>query len=84
MSTVEKGNINAATSSVAIDETTYILLKFKAAEILDTRKHYKILENYIMANNIETEGLFYEMALVSTSISPTEKEYIRRIEIKKK
>jgi len=42
------------------------------------------LENYIKANNIETEGLFYEMALVSTSIPPTEKEYIRRIEIKKK
>ena len=44
MSAVENCNINAATSSVAIDETTYILLKFKAAEILDTHKHYKILD----------------------------------------
>ena len=41
---VENGGVNAATSSVAIDETVYILLKFKAAEILDTHKHYKILD----------------------------------------
>ena len=47
-------------------------------------KYYKILEEYIKDNDIETEGLFYEIALVSTSISSAEKEYIRRIEIKKK
>ena len=44
LSAVEHGNINAVTSSIAIDETAYILLKFKAAEILDTYKHYKILD----------------------------------------
>lgn len=42
---VEKGDINAATSSIVTDETVYILLKFKAAEILDTNKHYKILKS---------------------------------------
>ncbi len=42
---VEKGEINAVTSYVAIDETAYILLKFKAAEILGTDKHYKILDS---------------------------------------
>lgn len=41
---IENGNINAATSSIAIDETAYILLKFKAAEILNTDRHYKILD----------------------------------------
>ena len=40
---VEKGGINAATSSITIDETVYILLKFKAAEILNTDRNYKIL-----------------------------------------
>lgn len=34
LSTVENGGISAVTSSIVIDETTYILLKFKAAEIL--------------------------------------------------
>ena len=56
MSTVEKGNINAATSSVAIDETTYILLKFKAAEILDTHKHYKILDALRHDRNVFNEA----------------------------
>ncbi|MCG7847612.1 MAG: hypothetical protein MIO93_00325 [ANME-2 cluster archaeon] len=42
MSAIENCNINASTSSVAIDEITYILLKFKAVEILDTHKHYKV------------------------------------------
>lgn len=42
---VENGEINAVTSYVAIDETAYILLKFKAAEILGTDKHYKILDS---------------------------------------
>lgn len=42
---VEKGEINAVTSSIAIDETAYILLKFKAAEILNTDRHYKILDS---------------------------------------
>lgn len=44
LNSVENGEINAATSSIAIDETVYILLKFKAAEILDTDRHYKILD----------------------------------------
>jgi predicted nucleic acid-binding protein len=39
LSAVEKGYINAVTSSIAIDEIAYILLKFKAAEILNTDKH---------------------------------------------
>lgn len=42
---IERGDIKAATSSIVTDETVYILLKFKAAEILDTNKHYKILES---------------------------------------
>ncbi len=45
LSSVERGEINAVTSYVAIDETAYILLKFKAAEILGTDKHYKILDS---------------------------------------
>jgi predicted nucleic acid-binding protein len=45
LSAVEKGYINAVTSSIAIDETAYILLKFKAAEILNTDRHYKILSS---------------------------------------
>lgn len=45
LNTVEKGKINAVTSSIAIDETAYILLKFKAAEILGTDRHYKILDS---------------------------------------
>lgn len=44
LNSVENGEINAFTSSIAIDETVYILLKFKAAEILDTNRHYKILD----------------------------------------
>ncbi len=56
MSTVENGNINAATSSVVIDETTYILLKFKAAEILDTHKHYKILDALRHDRNVFDEA----------------------------
>jgi len=44
LNAVEKRDINAITSSIAIDETAYILLKFKAAEILDTDKHYRILD----------------------------------------
>ncbi|KCZ73171.1 putative nucleic acid-binding protein, contains PIN domain [Candidatus Methanoperedens nitroreducens] len=43
LNAVEKGEMNAVTSSIAIDETAYILLKFKAAEILNTDRHYKIL-----------------------------------------
>lgn len=43
LNSVEKGKINAVTSSIAIDEIVYILLKFKAAEIMDTDKHYDIL-----------------------------------------
>ncbi len=45
LNTVEKGKINAVTSSIAVDETAYILLKFKAAEILGTDRHYKILDS---------------------------------------
>ncbi len=44
LNSVENCEINAVTSSIAIDETVYILLKFKAAEILDTDRHYKILD----------------------------------------
>jgi len=61
----------------------YLTIYFKGKRE-SSPKYYKILEKYIKDNNIETEGLFYEIALVSTSISHTEKEYIRRIEIKKK
>jgi DNA-binding transcriptional MerR regulator/effector-binding domain-containing protein len=61
----------------------YLIIYFKGKRE-ESPKYYKILEKYIRNNNIETEGLFYEMALVSTSISSVEKEYIRRIEIKKK
>ena len=44
LNSVENGEVNAITSSIAIDETVYILLKFKAAEILGTDRHYKILD----------------------------------------
>lgn len=64
-------------------EGEYLTIYFKGKRD-DSPKYYKILERYIKDNNIETEGLFYEIALVSTSISHAEKEYIRRIEIKKK
>lgn len=59
----------------------YLTLYFKGKRN-QSPKYYKILEKYIKDNKIETQGLFYEMALVSTSISSTEKEYIRVIEIK--
>lgn len=61
----------------------YLSIYFKGKRE-DSPKYYKILERYIKENKIETEGLFYEIALVSTSTSSVEKEYIRRIEIKKK
>ncbi|MCS5420668.1 MULTISPECIES: MerR family transcriptional regulator [Psychrilyobacter] len=61
----------------------YLTIYFKGKRE-NSPKYYKILEKYIKDNEIETEGLFYEMALVITSISSTEKQYIRRIEIKKK
>ncbi len=56
LSTVEKGDINAVTSSIVIDETTYILLKFKAAEILNTDKHYKILDALRHDRNVFDEA----------------------------
>ena len=40
---VEKGDIKATTSSLAIEETTFILLKFKSGEILKTDRHYDII-----------------------------------------
>ncbi len=52
----EKGEINAVTSYVAIDETAYILLKFKAAEILGTYKHYKILDSLRHEKNVFDEA----------------------------
>lgn len=61
----------------------YLMIYFKGKRE-SSPKYYKILEKYIKDNNIETEGLFYEIALVSTAILHTEKEYIRKIEIKKK
>lgn len=61
----------------------YLTIYFKGKRE-DSPKYYKIMEKYIKNNKIETEGLFYEIALVSTSVSSAEKEYIRRIEIKKK
>lgn len=45
LNAVEVGEISAVTSSIAIDETAYILLKFKASEILGTDRHYKILDS---------------------------------------
>jgi predicted nucleic acid-binding protein len=56
LNTVEKGEINAVTSCVAIDETAYILLKFKAAEILGTDKHYKILDSLRHDRNVFDEA----------------------------
>ncbi|MEI6857104.1 MerR family transcriptional regulator [Psychrilyobacter sp.] len=61
----------------------YLTIYFKEKRE-ESPKYYKILEKYIVDNKIEIEEFFYEMALVSTSISSTEKEYIRMIEIKKK
>jgi len=61
----------------------YLTIYFKGKRE-NSPKYYKILEKYIKDKNIETEGLFYEIALVIPSISSVEKEYIRRIEIKKK
>lgn len=61
----------------------YLTIYFKGKR-KESPKYYKFLEKYIKNNKIETEGLFYEMALVNTPISSTENEYIRRIEIKKK
>jgi len=62
LNTVEKGDINAVTSSIAIDETAYILLKFKAAEILNTDKHYKILDS--LRNDKEVFDEAWEVAQV--------------------
>lgn len=59
----------------------YLTIYFKGKRE-DSPKYYKIMERYIKDNNIGTEGPFYEIALVSTSVSSVEKEYIRRIEIK--
>jgi len=59
----------------------YLTIYFKGKR-KDSPKYYKILERYIKNNNIETEDFFYEIALRSISISPLEKEYIRKIEIK--
>lgn len=59
----------------------YLTIYFKGKR-KDSPRYYKILEKYIEDNKIETEGFFYEIALVSIPISSTEKEYIRRIEIK--
>jgi len=56
LNSVEKGEINAVTSYVAIDETAYILLKFKAAEILGTDKHYKILDSLRHDKNVFDEA----------------------------
>jgi predicted nucleic acid-binding protein len=56
LNTVEKGKINAVTSSIAIDETAYILLKFKAAEILGTDRHYKILDSLRHDKNVFDEA----------------------------
>ncbi|HEY9206413.1 MAG TPA: type II toxin-antitoxin system VapC family toxin [Candidatus Methanoperedens sp.] len=56
LNSVEKGEINAVTSYVAIDETAYILLKFKAAEILGTDKHYKILDSLRHDKNVFNEA----------------------------
>ena len=61
----------------------YLTIYFKGKRG-DSPKYYKILEKYIRDNNIKTEGPFYEIALVITSMSSNEKEYIRRIEIQKK
>lgn len=41
---VELGNYKAFTSTLVVDEVTYILLKQKASELLAENKHYKILE----------------------------------------
>lgn len=59
----------------------YLTIYFKGKR-KDSPRYYKILEKYIKDNKIETEEFFYEIALVSIPISSTEKEYIRRIEIK--
>ena len=56
LNSVETGEINAVTSYVAIDETAYILLKFKAAEILGTDKHYKILDSLRHDKNVFDEA----------------------------
>lgn len=59
----------------------YLTIYFKGKRI-NSPKYYKILEKYIKKNNIETEDFFYEIALISIPISPSEKEYIRKIGIK--
>ncbi len=56
LNAVEKGEINAVTSYIAIDETAYILLKFKAAEILGTDRHYKILDSLRHDKNVFDEA----------------------------
>ena len=56
LNSVEKGEINAVTSYVAVDETAYVLLKFKAAEILGTDKHYKILDSLRHDKNVFDEA----------------------------
>lgn len=56
LNTVEKGKIKAVSSSTAIDETAYILLKFKAAEILGTDRHYKILDSLRHDKNVFDEA----------------------------
>lgn len=56
LNSVENGEVNAITSSIAIDETVYILLKFKAAEILDTDRHYKILDALRHDKNVFDEA----------------------------
>ncbi|MDI6655441.1 MAG: PIN domain-containing protein [Candidatus Hydrothermarchaeota archaeon] len=49
---VEAGRIDACTSSVVVEETAYILLKFKAAEILGSDRHYEIISTLRKDRNL--------------------------------
>ncbi len=56
LSAVERGEIKAVTSSIVVDETAYILLKFKAAEILNMDRHYKIMDVLRHDRNVFNEA----------------------------
>ncbi len=64
-------------------EGEYIRIYFKGTRN-DSPRYYKIMEEYIGKMEIEVDGPYYEMALVSNSVASKEREYIRVIEIKKK
>ena len=42
---IEAGRVHGVISALVIEETSYVLLKLKAMELLQSEKHYEILQN---------------------------------------